>query len=50
MNNALQSSISSNPGLKGILYADSNGLCVAGIFDLFYLKLISFYYFYFFYF
>ena len=30
MNNALQSSLSSHPGLTGILYADSNGLCISG--------------------
>ncbi len=30
MNSALQSSLTSNPGLKGVLYLDSNGLCISG--------------------
>ena len=35
MNNALQSSITTNPGLKGILYADANGFCISGWFIYF---------------
>ena len=31
MNTALESSLSTNPFVKGILYADSNGLCISGI-------------------
>jgi hypothetical protein len=37
MNNALQSALSSNPGLTGILYADASGLCISGkIFSIVY--------------
>lgn len=31
MNSALESSLSTNPLVKGILYADNNGLCMSGI-------------------
>mmetsp|Transcript_1930 Transcript_1930/g.3064 ORF Transcript_1930/g.3064 Transcript_1930/m.3064 type:complete len:90 (-) Transcript_1930:172-441(-) len=34
MNSALQSSLSTNPFVKGILYADINGLCISAVGEL----------------